>query len=481
MTEVVLVQPKVGDWDDFRSHPSLPLALLSAARYTAKEFNTVLIDTRVDKDWKIRLKLELEKNPFCVAVTSMTGRQIGYALEISGLVKKISKVPVVWGGIHCSLLPESTLESKFIDILIIGEGELSFLELVKALAVKSSLKDIPGVCYKDNGWIIKNPNRKFVHLNDLPDLPLSSLINLNKFLPVFKGRRTFYIETSRGCVNQCGFCFNAAYNKNTWRAFSADRIIRDLKYLVKDFDIGSFYIVDDNFFVDLKRSSSIAQGIIDEKLDIFWEVQGITINSALRMDEDYLNLLVKSGMKKVHFGVESASDRMLKLVNKNLRINDVIEINKKWSRYNIIIQYNFMCGFPDESIEDIRRTKDLIFKLMRDNPNALISPVCPYTPYPGTPLYERAIANGFIKKRRLQDWQKADYGDSIWESKQRKKLLSSLFFASMFLDIHRSKDMFQSMIIKILIQLYRPVAKFRVKHLFFRFMLELKMKNLFFR
>ncbi len=480
MAEVVLVQPKIGDWDDFRSHPSLALALLSASRYAAKEFNTVSIDTRIDKNWKERLRGELKKNPFCVGVTSMTGRQIGYALEISSYVKKISNVPVVWGGIHGSLLPESTLENKNIDILVIGEGEISFLELVKALAAKVSLKGIHGVWYKERGQIIKNPKRGFVHLDDLPDLPLS-LIDIKKFLPIFKGRRTFYIETSRGCHNQCGFCFNAVYNKSTWRAFSAERVIRELKYLSNHFNIGSFYVVDDNFFVDLKRARAIAQGVIDEKLDIIWEVQGITINSALRMDDDYLDLLVKSGMKKVHFGVESGSEEVLKLVNKNLKISDVIRINRKWSRYNVIVQYNFMCGFPQESIEDIRKTKDLAFQLMKENPRALISPFCPYTPYPGTVLYQKSLDNGFIHKRRLEDWLETDYGYNLWESQERKKIISSLFFASMFLDKHRLKDMVQSKIVKILIILYRPIAKFRVKHFFFRFMTEIKISRLLFK
>jgi len=480
MAKVVLVQPKVGDWDDLRSHPSLPLALLSTVRYVAKEFDTVLIDTRVDKNWKKRLKNELKENPICVGITSMTGRQIKNALEISSFVKKISKVPVVWGGIHSSLLPDSTLEDENIDIVVIGEGEVSFLELVKGLADKTGLRGIPGIWFKEGGRIIRNPKRKFAHLDDLPDLPLF-LIDLKKYLPIFKGRRTFHIETSRGCPNQCRFCYNSAYNNNSWRAFSAEKSVSELGYLSRNFNIGSFYVIDDNFFVDLKRARDIAQGIVDEKLEIFWEVQGININSALKMDEGYLNLLVKAGMKKVHFGVETASEKILKHVNKNLKISDVIKINRIWSKYNIVLQYNFMCGFPGETMEDIRKTKDLIFQLIKENPRALISPVCPYTPYPGTDLYQMALDSGFIHKRKLQDWQYADYGDNLWHSKERKKMISSLFFASMFLDKHRSKDMFQSKIIKILIELYRPLAKFRVKHLFFRFMPEIKVKNLLLR
>jgi radical SAM superfamily enzyme YgiQ (UPF0313 family) len=478
MRKVILVQPKVGDWDDFRSHPSLPLSLLSAARLVANEFEVIFIDSRVDKDWKNTLRDKLAENPICVGITSMTGRQISHALEISRFVKQVSNAPVVWGGIHCSLLPDSTLENNNIDLIVLGEGEVKFLELVRALNTGRDLRGVKGIWFKQDQEIIRNPEREFVELNDLPVLPLS-LIDLKHFLPIFKGRRTFYIETSRGCPNRCGFCYNLAFHKSSWRAFPAERVVRRLKYLSKEYKIGSFYIIDDNFFVDLKRAKEIAQGIIDEKLDIFWEVQGITINSALKMDDDYLELMVRSGLKKVHFGVESGSERILKMVNKNLNIDNVLKVNKDWNKYNIITQYNFMCGFPGETKEDIRETTKLVFRLMRENPRALISPLCPYTPYPGTALYQNDVNSGFSKKSTLEDWVEANYGDNLWESKERKDILSALFFTSMFLDSHRSKDMISSKMMKVLIDLYRPVARFRIKHLFFKFMPELKIKEIF--
>ncbi|MBN3040263.1 MAG: B12-binding domain-containing radical SAM protein [Candidatus Omnitrophica bacterium] len=480
MDEVILIQSKVGDWDKVRSHPSLPLALLSSARLVAKEFKTILIDTRIERSWRRRLRRLLEKKPLCVGLTSITGRQIHYALEISKFIKQFSKVPIIWGGIHASLLPESTLENPNIDILVIGEGEETFLELVKALKEKRNLKDIAGIWYKERGVLLANKSRPFVDLNTLAPLPLD-IIKINNYLPVFKGRRTFYIETARGCPNQCGFCYNSAYNKNRWRAFDARRVVEEIKYLYKTYNISSFYVIDDNTFVDTKRALAIARGIIDEKLDVYLEFQGISISSAMKFDDQDLELLVRAGMKKVHFGIESASERILKSVNKRLNIDHVLEVNKRWSRHDVRVQYNFMCGFPGETREDIRKTVELIFRLMKDNRNSLISPLCPFTPYPGTALYDQAIEDGFLHKKKLEDWSRSDYGDDIWDSVKRKKFLSRLFFASMFLDVHRSKDMVQSPILKLLIDLYRPLAKFRVKHLFFRGMLELKIKNLLFR
>jgi len=476
--KIILVQPRVGDWDDFRSHPALPLALLSVSRKLVGEFNITLIDTRIDKNWRQELIRELREGALCVGVTSMTGGQIDHALEISGIVKESSNIPVVWGGIHASMFPDSTLEDDHIDAIVLGEGEGSFLELALALAEGRGLAPIPGVWFKENGRVVKNPVRGFLELDSLPQLPLR-LVRLNKYLPIFKGRRTFYLETSRGCPNSCSFCYNPSFNRSTWRAFSVKRTLEDIRFLYQRHNVRSLYIVDDNFFVDLARARAIAQGIIDENLDIIWEAQGISINSALKMDEDYLSVLERSGLRKVHFGVESGSERILRLVNKRIRVEDVLKINRIWKKFNIIAQYNFMCGFPGERMRDLRKTVDLVFKLMRDNSNALISPLCPYTPYPGTALYNQEMGKRFRKREALREWSQTNYGDNLWQSKRRKRVLSALFFSSQFLDTHRSKDMVQSKLIKVLIGLYRPIAKFRVRHLFFEFMPELKIKEFF--
>ncbi len=235
--------------------------------------------------------------------------------------------------------------------------------------------------------------------------------------------------------------------------------------------------IDDNFFVDLRRAHEIARRIVDDKLDIYWESQGITIHSALKMDREYIGLLEKSGLKKVHFGVESGSDRILKLVNKKIRVDEVLEVNRKFKGSDIILQYNFMSGFPSETVDDIKSTVNLAFRLMRENKRAIISPICTFTPYPGTKMYDDAVKAGLRKREKLEDWIESDYGDTIWVSKEKMKLSKSLFFTSMFLDKPRQKSMVQNIFLRLAINLYRPIAKFRIKNLFFNFMPEMSLKE----
>jgi len=168
-TDVVLVYPKVRldrpIWEEIR----IPLGLLTIATpLDIAGYKVKIIDQRVEKYWKKILLDELKKEPICVGISSMTGPQIKYALEVSKLVKQNSNIPVVWGGVHPSLLPEQTLKNDFVDIVVQGEGEETFYELVRALKDKSTLNGIKGIWYKEDGKLKRNPPRPFIDLNQQP-------------------------------------------------------------------------------------------------------------------------------------------------------------------------------------------------------------------------------------------------------------------------------------------------------------------------
>ena len=132
MNEIILVQPRAGSWD--LAGVRLPISMLSIAALPIKAgYKIRFIDQRIDKDWKNKLLKYLKYEPLLVAVTSMTGIQIKYALEISKIVKENSNAYIVWGGQHSTLYSIQTLKSKYIDIVVRGEGEITFLEIIKSL------------------------------------------------------------------------------------------------------------------------------------------------------------------------------------------------------------------------------------------------------------------------------------------------------------------------------------------------------------
>ncbi len=473
MRNVILIQPIVGDWDEVRTSPSLPLALLCISTLVEKEYKVRIIDQRTDLDWKNTLKEELKKDVICVGVTSMTGVQIKHGLEASKIVKKESKVPVVWGGIHPSLLPAETLKNEFVDIVVVGEGEITFYELVKHLDKGAVLDGIEGIWYKSNGVIKNNNPRPFVDLNTLPDLPYH-LIEVKKYLPLFEGRPTLNIQTSRGCPNNCAYCYNPAYNKRKWRALSAEKTLAMIKRGVEKYGVKNLYIVDDDFFIDLKRVEEIAKGIIKEGWDLTWESQGINVKIAIKMNDEFLSLIEKSGCRKLHFGIESGSERILDLVRKNITISQVREVANKLKKFNIVCQYNFMAGFPTETEEDLKKTVELVFELIDGSPNAITSPLCNYVPYPGTEIFGKAINEGYRVPSTLEGWSGSNYGNIPWISDQRMKILKYLFYSSLFL--HGSRGMVYSSK-GILSDIYKPIARFRVKNLYFKFMIESKLMD----
>ena len=472
MSDIILIQPKLGYIDSFIYKNTLPSALLSVARFIDKEFKVKLIDQRIDKDWKKHILKELNQNPLCIATTCMTGMPIKSTLEISKFVKGNSNIPVIWGGQHPTILPEQCLGNENIDFVVKGEGEITFYELIKTLEKNKSLKTIKGISYKKNKKIVHNPDREFADLNKFPPMPYN-LINIKDYLTKRLNVPSLYMETSRGCPNNCSFCYNKFFNKCQWRALNAENVIKNIKQVVDNFKIKNIYFYDDNFFVNTTRAEDIVNGIIKEKFDVMWEPQGSDINYVNRLSNKSLKLLEKSRCSRLTFGVESGSKRILNLINKKISPKNVLDLNKKLSKYNLVANYNFMSGFPTETMGDITKTTCLSLKVLEQNKNATISNILIYTPYPGTDLCPLALQQGLTQPKVLEEWinYNTDTVNLHWLPKERKKILESLFICSLFFD-NKSEELNAPNAIRLLAKMYRPIAKTRVKNMFFKFMVE---------
>lgn len=479
MADIVLVYPKSNFLDTASKHKFLLLGLLNTVVYAHKDYKVKIIDQRVNKNWNKELLNELKKDPFCVGVSSFTGEQILYALEISKLVKENSTVPIVWGGVHPSFLPEQTLKNKYIDIIVQGEGEITFYELVKALENKESLNGIKGIWYKEDGKIKINGLRPQINLDELPELPYH-LINISDYMVRFNNKKTLIIETSRGCPYRCGFCYNRSMSNSKWRAQSIEKLKERIEKL-RSFGIGGFEIIDDNFFVDLNRAKEFAEMMIQEFDDLFWWTSGVRIDSIDRMDMNYLKLLKRSGCVQLNPGIESGSQRMLNLMKKDISLKQVLSVAEKFKKVNIIPYYPIIIGFPTETEEDLKRTIKLVIKLLKENKRAKVSIFHSFRPTPKTDLYELSLKYGFKPPNKLEDWVNISMGyfNFPWITKKRKKFLKNLYYLSFFLD--KKYDYIESPLIKTFAKLYRPIAINRMGKLNFNFMIESLFFNLYFR
>jgi radical SAM superfamily enzyme YgiQ (UPF0313 family) len=407
----------------------------------------------------------------------MTGPQIIRALEAGRRFRsRYPDVPIVWGGIHASLLPEQTLENPYVDMVVIGEGEATLLELVKALESGSPLDRVRGIAYRKNGRYRTTPARPFVDLDAQPPLAYE-LIDMDLYRRRIFGSDHVSFNSSRGCVFGCAFCWDPVMHKRKWRAMEAETVIEHLKRIIKDYGIRSFLFSDDNFFVDMDRAYRILEGVIQSGLDISIGKLQIRVDALCSMNKDFLQLLVKAGVKRIHMGVESGSQRVLDLIAKKQTVEQVVEANRKLRPYPIVPLYLFMMGIVTETPAEFAKSIRLATLLTSENPKA-VKTFNIYTPYPGTELYNLARRKGLREPDQLEDWSGFNYRsvpeECGWINREMRKLITGLDFPLMFLGKGHFVSPYKKMnpLVVALSRLYYPFARYRVNHLDVRLPIE---------
>lgn len=414
MTDIILFRPKENYSKNILNYRT-PLGLIYVATaLQAEGFNTIIIDTETTPDWKNKLKSELNKNIIFVGIGVMTGFQIKGALEFSKEIKKNYKeIPILWGGLHPSLLPEETIKHNLIDIIVIGDGEKITVDIAKHLKEGKSLNKILNIAFKKDGKIIiTKKNTDFIDMEKIK-IPDFNLIDIDHYIEqerkFIDGKiRCLDINTDRGCPYRCGFCYNIIYNKRKWRGISAERIIKIIKHLKVKYKINSINFTSDNFFVNKDRVRKICEGIINNNLNLTWQAD-IRIDAFLNYEEELLFLLKKSGCIKLTFGVESGSNKILTLIDKDINTEDIINAHLKVQKIGFKVNYHFMIGFPEETKDDMKKTIELMYYLIKSYEYTNIYGPSIYIPYPGTPLFKRAIELGFTPPENLEDWIKYDF------------------------------------------------------------------------
>lgn len=421
--DIVLIYPKTGM--DIGSTVAPPHSLLAVAAGVRKNgFRVKIIDQRVDANWKKTLTDAIATRPICVGISSMTGTQVYFAIEVAKIVRNLTngKIPIIWGGTHASILPEQTLKSEYVDIVCIGEGEITLLELARAIQSHAPLKDIQGIAFKDGPEIVITRERPLLDVEALLPTPWE-LINVNSYIhPDFylkKSNRTLDIgQTSRGCPFLCGFCSSASIRKRQWRPMSVERSLERIIEPVKNFNLNGIWIRDDEFYIDKKRAEMICEGIIRAGLKICWYTSGTRVDVFNKSSDEQIALLKRSGAYVLKFGAESGSNRILKLMNKGIRREDTIEANLRAKKHGIIPAFAFMIGFPTETFEEINQTIDLAMRLLKDNPKAQLETMAPYTALPGTPLFQTALEMGLRTPQVLSEWANWTYDEYDFEGKK---------------------------------------------------------------
>lgn len=467
MGRIVLVNPRgyrfIGD-------TSLPLALLAAAVHLHREHEVVIIDLRVMPDWRRRLRRELARAPLCVGITAMTGKQIASALTVSRFVKRHSPAPVVWGGIHPTLLPAATVAHPDVDLVVAGEGEETFRDLVGALARGEPASGVPGVWAKAGGVVVSGGRRPFIDLDAMPEIPYH-LIDVDRYLTSGPRGRTVALVTSRGCPEACRFCYNTVASSRQWRGFKPERVLRELAVFVERHGVRHVLFHDDNFFADPGRAQAVAADILARGWGITWEVIGLHPRIMAQLSDAQWDFLARSGLTGVAVGAESGRQETVESMGKNYRVADLVAANRRLARTGIAPTYCFISGWPDETRDQVGRIVELMFALKRDNPHAVYGTIRPLIAYPGTGVFDDAVAHGFQPPVRLEDWAGYawfNYRDLKfpWMTRERKRWLIDCYYSTVLMN--PDYVFVSSRLFTIIARLVSPIAQWRVRRLEFR-------------
>lgn len=410
--KVVLFQPYV--FSPTRPYYGAPLALLGISRILDSEGYQIEIITPISHKNHIQAAVKEAKNAVCFGVTAITGYSIHDGLQAARVVReKYPDLPIVWGGWHASILPGETCQDDFVDIVVKGQGERTFTELVHALEKGRSLKNILGIVYKDKkGKIIENPDRPLESLDNFPPIPYH-LVDVEKFVtPQEYGKKSLAYYTSYGCPHRCLFCVEQIVNKRRWVGLSPEKAVEEIANLKERYEIDSLQIIDSNFFMGEARTKRFAQGLIEKKVNIKWgNVNGRTRQLSQYSDETW-RLMKKSGLACILIGAESGDNRTLDYMQKDISIQDTLRLTRICAKYDVKILSSFLVGFPRSKnpkkcyrmVErEITSSFRLVDKMFRVYPRIRMM-FALYLPYPSTALFEQSREFGLEIPNKLEDW-----------------------------------------------------------------------------
>lgn len=457
--KVVLYNPKAEFY-------TMPLALLAIGSYlNASKFEVIIIDGRLEADPMLKISEALSENALCFATTVLTGNIIKDALSVSRKVKeKFPKIPVIWGGWHASLFPNETLAELSIDVVVRGQGEVAFAELLEKLSSNASLHGLQGISFKENGTIIVNPERTMQDINKFPAFNYD-LIPVNDYIKL-SGRKQLDYISSQGCRFRCTFCADPFVYNRGWYGYSPQRMGDEIEALWHKYHFDHVHLQDETYFTNKKRVAAIAQEFIDRKLPISWFAT-MRADQGFRLEDEIWELCKKSGLEKVMIGVEAGSQDMLDWMKKDIKIEQVFACAEKCLKYDIAINFSAIVGFPGETEESINETIR-VSKELRKMSHKFQVAVYFFKPYPGNEIADLLIKQGFEFPKGLDGWANFDFVGSVesdWISTKKVKEIEGFKF-------YQQLGFSKPTPIKYIAQ---QIAKWRVEKSFYDFPIEKKL------
>ena len=350
-----------------------------------------------------------------------------YVKHIAGVIKKHKDVPIIAGNSVVTSIPEILLTRTKVDIGVMGEGDITIVELLRAIENKTMLEEVKGIVFKKGGRVIRTPERELIpNLDELPFINYE-LFDMKTYLAKFKFSasepfpipfdelKAFPVNTARGCPFNCSFCYHVFRNK-PFRMRSSQEVIKEIAYLQKKYGINYLAFSDELSLVSRQQASNFADAFLQQNIKIFWE--GNCRAGLLReADLDLALKLKKAGCIALGYSLESADEEILRAMNKKITIQDFVVQTNVLHQAGITTVTSLVLGYPQETEETLEKTFQCCY-------DCDIFPSVGYLlPQPATPMYEYAIKTGKIKDEEeylLNMGDRQDFRINLTNMKQER-------------------------------------------------------------
>ncbi len=439
MTRILLLRPN----SDVYCSP-VPLGLMYLSSYLKKNgfCDIKMLDGRAENLKGTTKYVEMIQafNPDIIGISAMH-HEAQASKHLAGLIKNTKKnCVVVIGGAYPSSDYESCLKCRDIDFAVIGEGEETFVELVKCIEEGKTVENVKGVAYRKGGTTIFNGNRTPIEDLDTIPYPDYSLVDMNLYFygsrpsitnPIYWKKKAVNIMTSRGCPFQCTYC-HKIFGKHI-RYRSIDNVMGEISFLHRKYKIEEVEFLDDCFNLNLKRAKKLLDALIESKMEL-----KISFPNGLRVDnidKELIEKLKGANTYKVSFGIETASPRLQVKIRKNINLEKAKRTINMVAESGIHTTGFFMLGLPSETEQEMKMTINYALNSSLHSVSFLI-----LTPFPGTEIWEHAcLGNGdythydkisvnlsYVSDERLYQLRKMAYRKFYFNAKRALALFRLL-------------------------------------------------------
>jgi radical SAM superfamily enzyme YgiQ (UPF0313 family) len=413
---ICLIFPPV--WGDIKEFAAIfpPHGLLCIAGYLERAgHNVSVIDCVIEQLDHSTLEQRIrDMSPDVIGVSILSSSRYS-GFDCASIAKKVSKnILTVFGGVHATWYDREILERyPDIDVVVRGEGEATFLDLIES----SNRRDVLGITYREDGHIVQNSDRPQIADIDTIPFPAFNLVPMEKYFKQAKKYEKFrrapasMIMTSRGCLAKCIYCSTPAMWRGM-RMHSPEYVVANIEYLQKNWGVKDLLVYDDTFPLSRKWFNDFYRMYKAKELDLTFRC----LSRVTAVDQETLRKMKELGCYFIHYGIESGSDKILKRIKKGINTTQIKKAFDETNKAGIMPGMFLMIGFPDEELSDIYETLKVARTLKAYDLGFAITMV-----FPGTEL-----------------WREESGDTDLWFAEDHKDERGR--FASPIIPIYRNKN-----------------------------------------